>query len=154
MKKILIKLPSWAMFLILLIPFTFANNLPFGILLASFIWLLWLYFVGCSIYDKANSIKTISLKWFTGSLLYAICYIIVIEVIFKGSLPKVIIPFHLFAVCCIFGALFFVSRLLVMSEDKKIVKLNRCIGTFFLFWFFPIGVWFVHPRIKNVLLEP
>jgi hypothetical protein len=76
---------------------------------------------------------------------------LITEVVFKKYLPQFALPFHLLAVFCIFSALFIVSRLLVISEEKKLVKANRCFGTFLLFWFFPVGIWFVHPRIKKVL---
>jgi hypothetical protein len=28
---------------------------------------------------------------------------------------------------------------------------NDYIGEFFLFWFFPIGIWFIQPRINNIV---
>lgn len=153
MKKILINLPSWAMFIILIIPFCFGNLISFGVIIAFVIFSLWLFIVGNSLEEKAKTYEPVSLKWFNTSLVYALIYTIILETMFVNPLPNYLIPFHLLAVFCIFSALFFVSKLLVISEEKKIVKANRCFGTFILFWFFPIGIWFVHPRIKKVLVE-
>ena len=149
--RILQNTPSWLLFIVLLFPFVIATNAPVGLSLASFIIILWLWLVGISLKQKAALVKHLSLKWFNISLLYAFCYIVTIEVVFKNNLPKLIIPFHLLAVFCLLSALYFVAKLLVISEEKKSVKANRCFGTFLLFWFFPIGIWFVHPRIKKVI---
>ncbi|MCP4370070.1 MAG: hypothetical protein GY797_18430 [Deltaproteobacteria bacterium] len=144
-------LPSWVLFFLLVVPFVLAGSIPYGVSLAGIILILWLYLVGNSLKVKANLVKGASTRWFNISLLYSAVYIAILDIIFHNSPPKIIIPFHLIAVISIFGALFFVSKLLVASEDKKIGHNKRWFGTFFLFWFFPIGIWFVHPRIKRVL---
>ena len=146
-------LPSWMLFFLLVFPFVLAGSIPYGVSLAGIILILWLYLVGNSLKVKANLVKAVSTRWFNISLLYSAVYIAILDIIFHNSPPKIIIPFHLIAVISIFGALFFVSKLLVASEDKKIGHNKRWIGTFFLFWFFPVGIWFVHPRIKRVLQE-
>lgn len=146
-------LSSWMLFFLLVFPFFLAGSIPYGVSLAGTIMILWLYFVGNLLKDKANLVKDVSTKWFNISLLYSAVYIAILDIVFHNSPPKIIIPFHLIAVISIFGALFFVSKLLVTSEDKKIGNKKRWIGTFFLFWFFPVGIWFVHPRIKRVLQE-
>ena len=153
MKKFLITIPVWAWFVILFAPFLVANNIPYGELTAVCIWLMWLYLVGHSVHDKASLIKPVSLRWFDSALLYSLGYFLVIEFVHVGSLKKYLFILPLLCLGCIIGVLFFVSKLVVMSEEKKTVKANRCFGTFLLFWFFPVGVWFLHPRIKKILKE-
>ena len=130
MKKILISLPSCAMFIILSLPFLFANSIPHGVLIVSSIFLLWLFFVGNALKEKAKTFKNISIKLFNASLIYAFTYIFIIELVFKNIKPKLALPFHLLGTLCIFGALFFVSKLLVISEEKKIDVLEHlfCFG--------------------------
>jgi len=91
------------------------------------------------------------LRWFDGALLYAFAFSLFTEFAHVGFLSKYFFIFPLLWLGCIIGVIFFVTKLLVTSEDKKTVKANRCIGTFLLFWFFPVGVWFLHPRIKKIL---
>lgn len=149
----LAKLPSFAIFFLLVFPFSIATWIPYGISIASTIMIAWLFLIANALIEKANSYKSFSMNWFYIYLFYSELYIIVFDIFFKNTFPKFIIPFHLIAVIFLFLSLFFVSRLLVFSEEKNLHKNHNCIGTFFLFWFFPIGVWFIHPRLKKVLLQ-
>jgi hypothetical protein len=151
MKRALAALPTWAMFTILIFPFVFANIIPFGVPIANSVLVLWLFVTGRALRHSVTAFINISFYWFNASLAYVFSYGFFIEIVFGNTLPKFALPFHLLAVLGIFSALFFVSKLLVISEDKKIVKANRCFGTFLLLWFFPVGIWFIHPRIKKVL---
>ena len=62
-----------------------------------------------------------------------------------------LIPFHLLAVYGMLYVLYFVSKSLVVAEEKQILRFDRYLGTLFLFWFFPIGIWFVQPRVRKIL---
>ncbi len=46
------------------------------------------------------------------------------------------------------------SKLLTYSEDETEVALNKRVGDMILFFFFFIGVWWLQPRIKEVLNKP
>lgn len=46
------------------------------------------------------------------------------------------------------------SKLLAYSEDETEVALNKRVGDMILFFFFFIGVWWLQPRIKEVLNKP
>jgi len=61
-----------------------------------------------------------------------------------------IIPLHLFAMFCMFYVLYFVSKNMVMAETAKQVLLADYIWSLMLFWFFPIGVWFIQPKINQI----
>jgi hypothetical protein len=152
MQKTLLVIPTWTLFFILICPFIFAIYIPFGTSLASTVLILWLYFVGNALKGKLTAFKIISLKWYNIFLIYVLCYIVSVEIFFKNRIPNFLIPLHLLSTVGLFYALFYVARLLVIAEEGKIVKTNRCVGTFILFWFFPIGIWFVHPRVKKILM--
>jgi len=40
---------------------------------------------------------------------------------------------------------------LVTLERRQPVTFFDYSGPFFLFWFFPIGVWFIQPRVNKLL---
>jgi hypothetical protein len=61
-----------------------------------------------------------------------------------------IFPLHGFATFCLFYVLYFVSKSLVLAEKAAPVEFPNYIGTLFLIWFFPIGVWFTQPRINRL----
>jgi hypothetical protein len=151
MRQILLVTPSWILFIILFFPFVIASEISFGISFSISILMFWLYIVGNSLKEKILTFKKINLTWYNTSLLYSIAYIIFMELVYKNNIPKILIPFHIVATACIIGAFFYTSKLLVLCEENQPVKVNRCIGTFLLFWFFPIGIWFIHPRIQKVL---
>lgn len=66
-----------------------------------------------------------------------------------------IIPLHLVATFGMFYALIFCAKNLVMAERQKRVSFSGYILSFFLLWFYPIGVWFIQPRLNaiNAILE-
>jgi len=43
-----------------------------------------------------------------------------------------------------------ISRNLVMAERNNKVKFSGFSREFFLMWFFPIGLWFIQPRINKL----
>lgn len=50
----------------------------------------------------------------------------------------------------LFYAFYFVAKNLVMAEQKKKVVFNDFAESFFLAWLFPIGVWFIQPRVNRM----
>lgn len=69
----------------------------------------------------------------------------------KSGIPPVMVPMHLLAVLGIFYALVFTANRLVTLERKQNVTFFDYSGPFFLLWFFPIGVWFIQPRVNKLL---
>ncbi|OCX52831.1 hypothetical protein BEL04_00420 [Mucilaginibacter sp. PPCGB 2223] len=66
----------------------------------------------------------------------------------------VIIPLHLFSIFCIFYCLYFVAKTLKTAEVQKEVEFSDFAAEFFLIWFYPIGIWFIQPRINKLIQEP
>ena len=51
---------------------------------------------------------------------------------------------------CLFFDLNFISKSLALAETGKPVSFYDYSGPFFLIWFFPLGIWFVQPRINRL----
>jgi hypothetical protein len=64
----------------------------------------------------------------------------------------VIVPVHLFSIFCILYCLLFTAKALKSVELQKPVTFSDFSGEFFLIWFFPIGVWFIQPRINKLFV--
>ena len=62
----------------------------------------------------------------------------------------VMLPIHLFSMFCIFYCIYFNAKSLKVAELQREVTFNDYVGEFFLLWFFPIGVWFIQPRINKM----
>lgn len=58
---------------------------------------------------------------------------------------------HLFSVFCIFHTFYFVAKTIRTAELQRNVTFSDFTGDFFLTWFFPIGVWFLQPRINQLI---
>jgi len=80
------------------------------------------------------------------AFLYPAIYLIVFITIFENTHPSLvtaILSLHFFAMFCLFYNLYFVSESLLLVERQRQVSFHDYAGSFFLLWFFPIGVWFI-----------
>jgi len=68
-----------------------------------------------------------------------------------GLIMGIIVPLHLFSMFCIFYCLYFVAKTFKTVELQREVTFSDFGGEFFLFWFFPIGVWIVQPKINKFI---
>ena len=64
-----------------------------------------------------------------------------------------IVPLHFFAIFCIFHTMYFTAKTIKSVEEKKEINLEGCAIEFLLLWFFPIGIWFLQPRINKLYTE-
>ncbi len=70
-----------------------------------------------------------------------------------GKMLFVVIPLHLFSMFCILYLLYFVSKTIKTTELKRNVTFSEFAGEFFMIWFFPIGIWFIQPRLNKIASE-
>jgi hypothetical protein len=87
-------------------------------------------------------------------LIYALLYLIFSSQFFASpneQPPGYIFPMHLAAMVAIFYSLGFTAKQLVKLERQQKVSFFSYSGPFFLFWFFPIGVWFIQPKVNQFL---
>ena len=68
-----------------------------------------------------------------------------------GKMLFIVIPMHLFSMFCMFYLLYFVSKAIKTTELERNVTFSEFIGEFFMIWFFPIGIWFIQPRINKIV---
>lgn len=89
-----------------------------------------------------------------GGLIYALAYMMFgAPSIFSsdGGVPGYLMAMHLLAMAAIFYALGFTAKQLTKLERKHDVSFFEYSGPFFLLWFFLIGVWFVQPKVNQLL---
>ena len=121
------------------------------------LWMLcflsWLWAVGSFLTTVVQPALRFKTRFLVFSVSYSSVYAFGAGMIFQSlntTLIAVIIPLHLFAMYCIFYCLTFVAKNLVKAETGKRVTFYDYAGPFFLLWFFPIGVWFIQPRINRL----
>lgn len=94
-------------------------------------------------------------QFFRFSLVYPAVYmsIFFLMIILDGGFPSWIVPLHLACMLCVFYLLYFVSKNLVLAETSKTASFYEYAGPFFLLWFFPVGVWFIQPKVNRLFAE-
>jgi hypothetical protein len=125
-----------------------------GLFAACF--LAWFWAMGSFLNAISREQQRLNPTFFKFAIIYPLLYIALAAPFFLGpilSMIAIIIPFHFFAVFCIFYDLYFVAKHLVIAETGKSVTFYDYAGPFFLIWFFPIGIWFVQPRVNRLYEE-
>lgn len=127
----------------------------------------WFYTVGTNLHKKLPASAPMNLKRFKIFLSIPVIYISIICIgmfgifsslsVFNGrpnpAIFALIVPIHLFSMFCIFYCLYFNAKALKSVEMQAPATFSDYAGEFFLIWFFPIGVWFIQPRI-NKMFDP
>ncbi len=159
--EILLKLKSWQMFLLIVTPMVLPSMI--GVvphLVVFFItWLLWMSVLLGWIYSvgiKANSLVPDSLKKSTRILKFSLGIPIAYSIVFSDltlssqSFPPWLVPVHLISMICVFYGMLFAAKQMVVAMKQEPVGFFEYCGPFFLFWFSPIGVWFLQPKINKL----
>lgn len=68
----------------------------------------------------------------------------------NGLSMVIVVPAHLFSMFCIFYLMFKAAKTIKIAEVQKPVSFGDFAGEFFLLWFFPIGIWFLQPKINKL----
>ena len=174
-----LKMKSWQVFAIVaVIPFVAqiilislvaagANPDPrallsiFPYLMAIFmsVFMTWFWSLGIGLNNLVNMEIRPGSIFFRFGIIYAGAYMLLFTVIMLsllesgnlGSSMLLIVPFHFFAMFCIFYGIYFIAKNLVMAEKNETVKFDDFAGPFFLLWFFPVGIWFIQPRVNKLV---
>lgn len=141
----------------------------FPLIIISFtgVFFGWFYAMAVYLNKKLPDTVRIKLTKFKLSLLFPIVYIVFFTIFMSGTFGNligggdsnntiqpgifgIILPFHFFSMFCIFYCIYFCAKSIKTVELQRHVAFNDYAGEFFLICFFPIGVWFIQPRINKL----
>lgn len=154
----LLKTKHWIILSIILIP-SFSLILidtdqtilyAIGSALTGIMYELWLFSIIWGINKELNN-KNI--KAYIG-FIYICFYIILflcIQYNFKKTFPYWQIPFHLLAVFASFWNIRMASKKLVEYELFQKSFKSSIFETFIMLWFFPVGIFYVQPRVSKII---
>jgi uncharacterized RDD family membrane protein YckC len=130
-------------------------SVPFeiAIILSMLFFVAWLWSMGSLLSSFARPALRMRQGFFRFATGYAAVYMFVFFAAFDSANPVflvALIPLHFFAFFCVFYDLYFASKSLALAETGKPVFFSDYAGAFFLLWFFPIGIWFIQPRINRL----
>lgn len=88
-------------------------------------------------------------------LFYAslIAHLMAMQGSFNPLLFVAIIPFNLVAAFCMLYSFFLAAKIFKTAELQRPVTFGDFVGEFFLIWFYPIGIWFIQPKINKIVEE-
>lgn len=69
------------------------------------------------------------------------------------SIGIIVFFVHLFAIFCFFHTIYFAAKTIRSAELQRNATFSDFAGDFFLIWLFPIGIWFIQPRINKLIDE-
>ena len=154
----LITLPAWGLSLLVLpiiISIALNIDLTYISLYAQLLIIvggIWAFSIGSILNKKIPNEKKLNFNIFKTAVFYLVVYASLTPYIMNITtelMPFMIIPGHIFFFSSLILVLYFISKCLVITRHKK-----ESIGLYMLgLYFFPVGIWFIQPRILNVLKE-
>lgn len=141
------------------------------ILVVMVVFYGWYFMVGTRLQQKIKPEHRLNTKYFKLAFFYPAVYIMLFVFGFVAffsfaastdpalvadsdpSFPApllVVIPLHLLAIFSMFYCMYFLAKTIVTAERQERVSGSDFVGEFFLIWFWPIGIWFLQPRINAI----
>lgn len=132
-----------------------------------FLWFLiylgWIYSIGIAGYERLHDKKGISIQYFRNNFIFIACYVLALNYSTEGGYTItnenyqdfgaalwVIVPLHLYFMWSMLYMFYFAAKMLASSMEQRIVGFEDWISNFLSLWCFPIGVWFVQPRVNRL----
>ncbi|MCF6356135.1 MAG: hypothetical protein L3J26_13760 [Candidatus Polarisedimenticolaceae bacterium] len=160
--SIFINAKSWQVFLVMMVLLALTAFLPStsdisfgfeaGMVVFIAFYFSWLCTIGIFCNKKCPEELQKTPKIMLISLAYAAIYSLLFNLLL--SHPEIsndhILPFHMAAMGCMFYSLGYVAKRLIVAQRGEQVTFIEYFGALIMFWFFPIGVWFVQPKVNAI----
>ncbi len=153
----------WIMFLSIITLSIFSETMIGIVLMIIWICLLtyWTLGVGEKLHNKLNDKSILNLKRFKIQIGFVVTYLLIVfltvggyeinneNIAEYGWKAWLIIPLHLILMYSMIHTIYFLSRCITTLRNQK-----EGYGWYMLgFWFFPIGIWIIQPKIIELLNE-
>jgi hypothetical protein len=137
----------------------------FSIVVILFVTLVfcWFYSLGSSLYKKLPQTVKMNLTGFKILLFLSAVYKVFASVYLLFLFSRIsaggeinlkilayLSPLYLLSACCTFYCFYFIAKALKTVEQQKPVTFGDFKTEFFMVWIFPIGIWFIQPRVNRL----
>lgn len=148
--------------------FSFMSFLPVIIVLSMGILFGWFWSISIGLQDKVPENVKMKVGNFKVFFFIPLIYISLISLLIFSMMSMIagmiastvslvgiglIFFLHMFSMCCIFYVMYFAAKTFKTVELQREVSFSDFVGEFFLLWFFPIGIWFLQPKINKMMEE-
>lgn len=158
------KSPTWLLFLISILPILLGD---FGlklwaasIAIICIFFSLWLFVITKELLVKVDSVQMLNFEKFKQVLITSAIFTLLLSAnmafmndnnpLAKWAVVVLTIGQFVLLYCYIF-ILNFVAKSIATVELQKTVSFEQYASYFFCLFFFPVGIWFLNPRIKALL---
>jgi hypothetical protein len=117
------------------------------------VFFLWLWSMGYFLNFLVKPPLRMDFGVFRFALVFPLLYGVAFPLLVLGPRSfnaKLVLAIHLFMMLCVIYAFRFVSKSLALVEETRYLTFRDYYQYFFLLWFFPIGVWWIQPRINRL----
>jgi hypothetical protein len=139
-------------------------------IVCAFVLFAWLWSIAIGLQSKIPVEVKMNVRKFKMLLLFTLVYLLFFS-IYMASLFNsiglvrinsvetmfgmfwIILPLHFFCMFCMLYCLYFVAKTFKSVELQREVVFSDFAVEFFLFWFFPIGIWIVQPKINKMIQD-
>ncbi|HLP21062.1 MAG TPA: hypothetical protein VK174_12205 [Chitinophagales bacterium] len=161
----LLTLPTWQIFVFFLLPSFFPDSIS-GVLIGVWviIALVWLFYFATSLYEKLPQGHDLNIKTFHYNFVFVVLSLVANLIFFDGALVidqdnykiygwwlAIILPWSFYLTYCFFVFIpCFIAKSIATIEQHEVVSFDAYSKDMFLLLFFPVGVWFIHPRVQKI----
>lgn len=170
----ILRLSSWQAFLLLMSPFfisvllgffvSFEQLLSYEIILVMLSYIILLAWV-CAMalfLNKKESVASSSLRYFKFNAIFLMVYVMVICVFIltdnnlsgldtTQQYPYILIPLHLYSIFAFIYIYVTAAKLFVNADRESHKGFTSYLGMFVLLCFFPLGVWWIQPKLNRMI---
>ncbi len=157
--NILLKLRHWILFVVMIIPPIIADieNLvgfwySVSAIWTALIYTCWLFSIGNAVYSRGSTSRFAIVLFKAGIIYLIIC---LLSVFYNTAHASDFFPPWQIVLYCVgifveFYLFFFVAKNLVHYENDHDLESKSIFLTFCAIWFFPIGIFFIQPRVNRI----
>jgi len=117
---------------------------------------LWMYSIASGLQDQIPSTVRLNFNRFKVIFLLSLSFLIIISVVMTLPIPSInklgfIELMILFVMFGVFYTIAFTARTFKTCELQRKVGFSDFAGEFLMFWFFPIGIFVIQPKVNNLI---
>lgn len=116
----------------------------------SFLIFFWLWDIGTKLTKELPENVKMNVKLFKFIMLYPLLYL-VFAFFYLIIEHDVFLPLHFMAMGAFLYCMLFAAKAIKSIEMEKESSISDYMGDFFLIWFYPIGIWYLQPRIHKII---
>lgn len=149
MTRFIATLPGWLVYGVLVLSFFSSSFIYYGVVLSGTLYFVWIYTL---VVESGTLRGNSSMTKYKAALVYCVAYLLVASRYLLDIMPYAI-PFHLFAMYCIFYSMYRAAKMMKSVELGRDAKFEEFFAIFCCIWVFPFGGWYVQNKMRKLVIN-